>query len=178
MSKLTFQPFPNIQSIRISLCEYSESDIATIFELRSHPEVIKYIKRPAYISIDEAIAFYDKNKKGVETNTWISWKICVQKSSQMIGSICLWNFSENQKTAEIGYDLLPQYHGIGIMSEAMKLVLNYGFTHLNLENILAYTDKRNDASKALLKKHQFLHLKNQFDKHNDMNEIYELIKKQ
>ena len=36
---------------------------------------------------------------------------------EMIGSICLWNFTDNQKSAEIGYDLSPKYQRKGIMNE-------------------------------------------------------------
>ena len=169
-----FHPFPILSTDRIVLNEIQQSDNFSIFDLRSNHEVIKYIKRPPYQTIKEANEFIKKIQKGVANNDWINWKIRLTNNDTMIGSICIWNFSKDHKTAEIGYDLMPQYHGKGIMSEAMKLVLHYGFTHLKLDSILAYTDQRNIASKSLLKKHPFIHQKEQFDKHNDMNEIYQL----
>ena len=59
-------------------------------------------------------------------------------------------FSKDQKTAEIGYDLHPQFHKKGIMTEALSCILNYGFKNLELENIEAYTHKENKASKSVV----------------------------
>lgn len=176
MSPIVFQPFPILSSERIILDEIKLSDNATIFELRSNPDIIKYIKRDAYTSLEQADAFIEKIQNGIADNLWINWKILFQNSNEMLGSICLWNFSDDGKVAEIGYDLLPQYQGKGIMSEAMKLVLNYGFTHLKLNAIEAFTDKRNVASKALLKKYNFEHLIDREDEGNEMNEMYQLIR--
>ena len=61
----------------------------------------------------------------------------------MIGSICLWNFSEDRKVAEIGYDLDPKYQRKGIMTESINAVLNFGFRKLSLEKIEAFTQKQN-----------------------------------
>jgi len=65
------------------------------------------------------------------------------------------NFSEDRKTAEVGYELLPNYHRKGIMSEALKAVLNFGFNELYLNEILAFTNKFNENSKSLLLKNNF-----------------------
>ena len=68
----------------------------------------------------------------------------------MIGTISLWKFSEDKKTAEVGYDLNPVFHNKGIMTEALNCVLKYGFTQLQLDKIEAYTHKENQASRKLL----------------------------
>ena len=73
----------------------------------------------------------------------------------MIGSICLWNFSEDQKTAEIGYDLSPDYQGKGIMHESLCRIIEFGFQNLNLEFIEAFTHYKNEPSKKLLENNGF-----------------------
>jgi ribosomal-protein-alanine N-acetyltransferase len=73
-----------------------------------------------------------------------------------LGTICLWNFSEDRKTAEVGYELLPDHHRKGIMSEALTAVLNYGFNQLHLQEIVAMTNTFNENSKGLLLKHDFV----------------------
>ncbi|RLJ30734.1 acetyltransferase (GNAT) family protein [Chryseobacterium sp. 7] len=57
--------------------------------------------------------------------------ISLKDQLNLIGTICLWNFSQDCKTTEVGYELLPEYHRQGIMCEALK-VLNFGFNELNI----------------------------------------------
>ena len=80
----------------------------------------------------------------------------MKDQSNIIGTICLWNFSEDRKVAEVGYELLPDYHRRGIMSETLGAVLNYGFNELNLQEIVAITNKHNENSIGLLLKHHFI----------------------
>ena len=35
----------------------------------------------------------------------VTWGITRKESNDLIGTICLWNFSADKKTAEVGYDL-------------------------------------------------------------------------
>ncbi len=83
------------------------------------------------------------------TDKSISWGITTKESNILIGSICLWNFSEDKKTAEVGYDLDPEFQGKGIMSEALKAVLNFGFKRRGFDTIEAHTDYRNNPSEKL-----------------------------
>ena len=85
------------------------------------------------------------------TDESITWGITTKESDVLIGSICLWNFSKDKKTAEVGYALDPEFQRRGIMSEALKAILDYGFNQRGFETIEAYTDYRNMSSKTLLK---------------------------
>ncbi|WP_262485638.1 GNAT family N-acetyltransferase [Chryseobacterium wanjuense] len=68
----------------------------------------------------------------------------------------MYNFSEDRKVAEVGYELLPDYHRQGIMSEALNTVVNFAFNELHLHEILAMTHQSNENSKSLLLKHDFV----------------------
>jgi ribosomal-protein-alanine N-acetyltransferase len=54
--------------------------------------------------------------------------------------------------AEIGYMLLPEYHGKGIVSEAVKEVVKYGFEVMKLHSIEAVLDPENYGSAKGLEK--------------------------
>ncbi|WP_435523252.1 GNAT family N-acetyltransferase [Chryseobacterium indoltheticum] len=56
----------------------------------------------------------------------------------------------------MSYELLPAYHRKRIMSEALKVVLDFGFNELYLNEILAFTNKFNENSKSLLLKNNFI----------------------
>ena len=172
----SFDPFPTLTNSRLTLRKTSHSDCPVIFELRSDPELNKYIERQVPKSIDDAVAFYQRINKEIEFGLSISWAITVESNANMIGSICLWNFSGDGKTAEVGYALLYQYHNQRIMSEAIALVTSYGFDSLKLNKVEAYTQHRNQASKKTLINNGFIHNKVRKDKDCPDNWIYELHK--
>ncbi len=172
MKPLNFHPFPNLSSERLLLRKFETTDDKTIFFLRSNPEVIKYIKRAPEKHIDEARAFIQKITTGIDENEWISWAITKKDDPKMIGTICIWNFSKANNSGEIGYDLLPKHQGQGIMSEALKMVIDYGFSNLELDVLEAFTDERNQPSIHLLLKNHFRQDVSRTDDHNEHNRIY------
>ena len=174
---MKFKPFPEITTTRFFLRKIKESDCKTILFLRSDETINKFIERPENRktkNIPEAIKFIKQIDENIETSKSIAWGITLKDDPQIIGTICLWNFSEDQKTAEIGYDLSPKFHGNGVMDEAMKSVIEYGFNVLNLDKIEAYTHQKNESSKKLLERNRFTFVKDKIDENNLNNIIYEL----
>ncbi|MEO6548430.1 MAG: GNAT family N-acetyltransferase, partial [Ferruginibacter sp.] len=70
-------------------------------------------------------------------------------------TICLFKFADDNSKAEIGYELLPIYQGKGFMQEAASKVLEFGFQHIGLNSIEAYTHFENQNSTRLLEKLNF-----------------------
>ncbi|KGL38297.1 hypothetical protein BMT55_02670 [Listeria newyorkensis] len=142
--------FPIIQTPRLTLRQLTPDDSSAIFALRSNPEVAAFQDRPLQQNLEESAAFIDKINTGIDRETWIFWAITLQETAELIGTACLWNFSEEQTRADLGYELLPTFQGSGYMLEALKAVLDYGFTQL--QQIDGVTHKNNDRSTQLLKK--------------------------
>ena len=174
---MNFSPFPILETNRLLLRSLKESDCNVIFYLRSNAKVNQFIKRPKPENIDDALAFINKIKKNVSNNECIYWCITLKDNPNLIGTISLWNFSEDRKTAEVGYDLHPDFHKKGIMKEALQTVLNFGFNSLNFETIEAFTQKNNTNSIKLLTNNNFIHIKNRKDKGNLYNHIFTLQKR-
>jgi ribosomal-protein-alanine N-acetyltransferase len=76
-------------------------------------------------------------------------------TDKLIGTICLFDFSGDNLKAEIGYELLPDFQGKGIMQEAISKVINFGIQHIGLNSIEAYTHAENQSSTRLLEKFNF-----------------------
>jgi len=62
------------------------------------------------------------------------------------------------------------------MNESCKAVLNFGLYSMNLKTIEAFTHKDNEASKALLKKHQFVFQVERREDGFENNRIFKLKK--
>lgn len=161
---------------RLHLRTLNNSDAEAILFLRSDSIVNAYVQRQPTNTINDAISFIEKIKKSITDNAICYWCLAKKSNSQTIGTICLWNFSEDLKTAEIGYDLHPDAHGKGLMSEALEAVLHFGFTDLKLDTIEAFTHHANTSSLLLLQKQNFEHAKTRHDEENVNNIVFVLEK--
>ena len=176
MEKLYFTPFPILKTKRLIFRQLEEADNKEIFFLRSDDELNKYIHRPRPNSINEANEFISKINNGIKQDKLIYWAITSKDNPKLIGTICLWNISKDKKYAELGYELNPKFQGKGIMSEALKYILDYGFEKIGLEKIEAFTHKDNTKSTTLLLKNNFTHDVGRKDKDNKDNIIFTITK--
>lgn len=168
--------YKELKTERLQLRLIKLSDKKEIFFLRTDETVNHYIKRETLNNITDALAYIEKIEKGVIDKKWYHWCITKKGNNNVIGTISLWNFSEDRKTTEVGYDLHPDYHGNGIMSEVLETVLLFGLNELKLIRIEAYTHKENLKSLNLLEKHGFICSKLQIDENNSNNKIFILNK--
>jgi len=118
--------------------------------------VNRFVQRVSPKTNYDALDFILTIKKRVQNNETFYFGITYKNQQNLLGTICLYRFSEDRTEAEVGYELLPDYHRKGIMSEALSAVLDFGFNELNLKEILAFTNMFNENSKALLLKHDFV----------------------
>jgi ribosomal-protein-alanine N-acetyltransferase len=169
--------FPEIKTKRLILRKIEDLDADTILFLRSDESVTKYIERPENRktkNIADASKFIKEINEEFEQYQSISWGISLINNPKIIGTICLWNFSENNKIAEVGYDLNPEFQHMGIMSEALQSIIDFGFKSLKLDAIEAFTHKENENSKNLLQKNRFSLMEERKDLENDSNIIFEI----
>jgi len=168
--------FTEITTERLVLRKLKETDWEMISYLRSDKEVNKFVKRPNAPSKEKALEFISKTNNAIDNNSILYWVITEKGKNEMIGSICLWNFSEDKKKAEIGYDLSPEFQRKGIMDESLKNVLKFGFNTLLLDAIVAYTQYNNKSSVKLLKRNNFKLVEDLKDEENEYNRIFEIKK--
>jgi len=171
-----FQSFPELRTSRLLLRNLNNHDNEMMFFLRSDKTVNFFIKREGAKKVEDAIDFMNMIQKGFEKGDNINWAICKKEDGKMIGSVCLWSFSEDLKTAEIGYSLHPDHQNKGIMNEALRAVIEFGFKTLNFEHIVAYTHFANQNSLKLLEKNGFKLLKDKKDPGDENNIILSVDK--
>jgi RimJ/RimL family protein N-acetyltransferase len=77
---------------------------------------------------------------------------CVHKASGAVIGFAGLKYLDDLREVDIGYRLLPAYWGLGLATEAGRVVLNYGFTRLGLSRIIGLVDLDNRASVRVLEK--------------------------
>ena len=155
MTGRNFTPFPVLKTARLTLRQLRSSDAKEIFALRSNDNINKYLNRKQSNSIDDAKNFIQAINENIQRNDSIYWAITWNGTEELIGTICLFNFSEDYSKVEIGYELLPDFQGKGIMHEATSKVIQFAFQQVGVASIEAYTHCENQGSTRLLEKLNF-----------------------
>lgn len=182
MLAINFSPFPNLETERLFLRRVDVKDVNEIIVLRSNPETMKYIPRPLVKTIEDALEHIAMMDAKIENNEGINWAITQKGNPKLIGVIGHYRIKPEHYRAEIGYMLLPEFSGKGIISEAVKEVVKYGFKGMQLHSIEAVIDPENNASAKVLEKNGFVkeaHLKeNEFFEGRFLDSvIYSLLNK-
>ena len=165
MLNRSFTPFPILTTERLNLRQLLITDEQEIFTLRSDSEINKYLDRQVSNTIDDARNFINRVNENVIKNDSIYWAITLNDRNILVGTICLFGFSDENGKCEIGYELLTNFQGQGIMKEAIKKVINYAFNTIKVQRIEASLHRDNQSSIKLLDKFSFKR-SNEVDKAN------------
>ncbi|PKB18189.1 GNAT family N-acetyltransferase [Flavobacterium sp. 5] len=169
MLKINFLPFPILKTERLLLRQLTANDADTLLVLRSNEQVMKYIPRPYLKTKEEALELIAMFDDKIENGIGINWGITfLNDPEKILGIIGHYRMKPEHYRAEVGYMLFPEYNGKGIVSEALRKVVEYGFNEMKLHSIEAILDPENIASEKVLLKNGFVK-----EAHLIENEFYE-----
>ena len=139
---MTADNFPTIKTKRLLLRQFVESDLENVFSGLSDPDIIKYygVSFKTLEETKEQMKFFADLEKN-ETGVW--WAVCSLNNKAFYGAGGLNSLSKEHKKAEIGFWLLIDFWGQGIMTETMPLICKYGFDNLGLHRIEGFVDTDN-----------------------------------
>ena len=155
MLNKTFTPFPILTTKRLTLRQLVINDKDAIFTLRSDTEINKFLDRKIAGTVDDARQFINAVNDNIDKNASIYWAITFSGKSDLVGTICLFSFSDETDKCEIGYELLTNFQRQGIMQEALDKVIDYAFNTIGVQNIEAFFHRDNQSSLKLLEKISF-----------------------
>jgi [ribosomal protein S5]-alanine N-acetyltransferase len=152
--------FPKIFGELVNLRELSMDDATTIVNLMDY-EIAKYLYEVPYpYKIDDALKFikssYEYFKLPKAITFGIEYKNTLESKLLLAGTIGIKDIDYVNKKANIGYWIGKHYQGKGIATECIKLVVNYTFDELKLEEISAYVFPNNNPSIRVLEKNGFI----------------------
>lgn len=156
MLELNFSPFPVLTTDRLVLRKTKIEDAEEVFIMRSDPELLRYVDRDPAKTIDEARSFIQLITDNLDNNVGVSWAMTLKDSDRMIGSIAIWRIDKENHRGEIGYVLLTEYQGKGLMLEAIQAVADYGFKEMKLHSLEANINPDNLASQNVLERAGFV----------------------
>ena len=125
---------PIIETKRLILRNISINDAQDMYEYSQTDLVGPNAGWAPHTSIHETMVVINLFKSQAARTGLGVFAIVLKENNKMIGTIELFNHYSNFK-AEMGYALNPKYWGQGIIPEAGKALLKWGFEQLNLKRI-------------------------------------------
>lgn len=147
-----FINIPKIETERLIIRKLEYSDKTDIFSYACNPEVAKHVLWEAHQSEFETLEFLNLVYEGYNKNTSATWGIQIKDTNKIIGTVGFVSWDRGNNEAEIGYALSHEYWNKGIISEAVKEIINFGFTKMNLKKIIAECKPENIGSGKVLEK--------------------------
>jgi ribosomal-protein-alanine N-acetyltransferase len=155
MLEVNFGPFPVLTTERLVLRRITKNDAQELFMMRSDEEIMRYICKPKPQSPEDVLPLVDKIDGLINNNEGIAWAMTLKGDGRMMGHISIHVIIKEHHRAEVGYMMPKEYHGMGLMDEALKAVLDYGFERLQLHSFEANVSPENTRSRKLLEKNNF-----------------------
>jgi [ribosomal protein S5]-alanine N-acetyltransferase len=144
-----------LQTERLVLKSITPAIINELFNTKIKEEII------AYFGLDENgyLHYKDMHENGMTTHRIsIFVFLLIEKQTNLpIGDCGFHTLNKTHRRTEVFYQLRKDEHKRkGLMTEALKAVLHYGYTALDLHRIEALVDPNNVASVKLLKHYGFM----------------------
>ncbi len=145
--------FTKLESERIILRRFRDSDIEPFYSYRADPDVARYQDWENY-TLDEAKRFLEvmRSRHPGTPGEWFQFALQVKATSNMIGDCGLLTLQEEAKQAVLGITIATKHQGKGYAMEAVTCLLDYVFSSLGMHRVRAITDCKNARSIALLER--------------------------
>lgn len=145
-----------LQTARLLLRPLEPPDAAALLAVHSDAEVMQYSNMPPWTSLEQATALIEQGQRGVSTGKHLCLGIVPRDVGMVVGTCTLYDLSEPNGRAEIGFVLGAHAWRNGYMAEALGALVQYSFYEVGLNRLEADTDPRNARSIATLERLGFV----------------------
>jgi len=145
--------FTEIETARLRLRHFQDSDVTLFMGYRNDPEVARYQSWEG-ISEAEAWTFIQEQKEIQPGVPGQGFQVAIElKAMGVLIGDCYFTINVlDHRQAEIGFTLSREYQRYGYATEAVSCFLHYAFHTFDLHRIIAITDCENITSVALLER--------------------------
>jgi ribosomal-protein-alanine N-acetyltransferase len=148
-----FADLPVLETERLLLRKMRLDDAEAMFAYASDPEVTRYVLWDTHRSIEDSEDFLRLATEGYERGDFGGWGVVLKDSGAFIGTCGMdAGYAPEHARAELGYVLSREYWGRGLMSEAVRAVIRFGFERLELNRLEARCIAENVASARVMEK--------------------------
>ena len=145
-------PAPSLQTARLLLRPFAESDAEAIYALQSNARVLRYWDSPPWTERSRADGFIAACRKMEEDESGARFAIETRDESAFVGWCSMFRWNPVYRSLGIGYCFDEPAWGKGYATEAVRSMLQWAYGTLDLNRVEAELDTRNAASARVLEK--------------------------
>ncbi|XHH07774.1 MAG: GNAT family N-acetyltransferase [Candidatus Bathyarchaeia archaeon] len=144
---------PIVQTKRLDLRDFEESDWVAVHEYGSNPHVVRYMdwgpntEEETHRFIQKSIGYQAESPR-----IHYPLAIVIREQNRLIGGCGVYVSNIESRIGWIGYCLNQQFWGQGYATETARSLLEFGFNNVNLHRIFAFCDPANVASAHVMEK--------------------------
>ena len=135
-----------IETERLILRAWTMKDAPALFDYAKSPIVGPAASWQPHQTIRDSEEYLQFAIEQDET-----WAITTKPDGRVVGSVGL-HKTNVDTVRELGYVLHPDFWGMGMMTEAAKAAIDFGFTEMCLDAIKVYHSANNMRSKSVIRK--------------------------
>lgn len=142
-----------INTGRLILRDWKESDTAEFVRMNSDEQVMRYFLKT--LSPEESSGFLGRIRQEIADCGFGLFAVERAEDHAFIGFVGLHKVTFDVDFApdvEIGWRLLPEYHGRGYATEAAKACLEFARDTIGLKAVCSFTSLPNKASERVMQK--------------------------
>lgn len=139
---------------RLVLRDFNPGDIEAIHEYAADPEVTQWSTWGPN-TVAQTTAFVENAAQERLHKRRSAYTLAAAVDGRAIGSVGIWTTSQQDGNGELGYTFHRDHWGRGYATEAARLLLELGFTTLDLQRIEATCHPDNSGSIRVLEKSGF-----------------------
>ena len=147
-----YDVFAPMETPRLRIRKLGIGDAEDIFAFSQNPEVSRFVLWDAHRSIADSRSMVRGALRAYRTGEPASLAIELRETGRVVGTIGFVWIDDEHNCAEIGYSLAQEYWGRGLMTEALRAMLEFAFVRLHLNRVEALFDVRNRASGRVMEK--------------------------
>ena len=146
------EKFPVLETERLICREITAEDAAVLHQYWSDPIVMEYLSLAPFKRMEETLEMISLVTHMPETGEGFRWAITRRQDGKLLGTCGFHNGKPEHYRFEMGYELGKEYWRQGIMTEALRKILTYGFSNMKLNRVEAFVNHGNIRSTGILGK--------------------------
>ncbi len=147
-----FSSPPVLETERLTLRPMRMRDARDIYAYASDPEVARYVLWEPHASLADTRSYIRYIRSMYRRGLPSSWAVALRDSGRVIGTVGLMWYSDQNRSAEVGYSFSREDWNRGYATEALRAVLASVFASLSVNRVEAQHDVRNPASGRVMEK--------------------------